>query len=256
MSLVLMAIAYGLFEEVVVIRSILNINWSELGAIGQYNYWGGINWTYGLMLIHFHIVVSIVSSVFLTEMIFPDRKKERWLSNPALIICGVLFALWIPAGYYMIRGIPSVPLYITGILVMFMFVYTAYKIASNPFKRTNRPVKKPRYFFILGFINMIIIFFGTFFEGLKPPLAIMFTALLLIDILSFALILRWSQNGYGWTERHKVALVSGFLMFFILISAIKDMEGPFAGYSIVSAASIVLFVLLYMKVKKREVSDR
>ncbi len=251
-SLVLMGIAFGLFEEIVVIRSIINSNWSELGAIGLYNFWGGVNWTYGLMLVHFHITISIVSSVLLTEAIFPKRQNKRWLSNPMLAICGVGLALWIPAGFYMTAGIPSVPLYVLGVLTMFLFVFAAYKIPSKPYRKTGRRTAHPIVFFILGLINMTVIFLGTFYEGPKPSLVVLFTALLLADIICFILLLQWSQKGYGWTDRHKIALTSGFLMFFIALTAIKDFEGSFAGYSVVSAVSVILLVVLYGLTKRRE----
>jgi hypothetical protein len=251
MSLILLGIAYGIYEEWIVIRSIINPNWSELGTIGKYNFWEGINWTYGFMLIHFHVVISIVSSILLTEMIFPKEKNEKWLSNKLLILCGILFALWIPLGFFLSPGIPSIPLYILGILTMLIFVFAAYKIPKNIFKRIKNPIKKPRYFFILGFLNTTIIFVGTFFEGPKPPLFALFTILLLVDVLSFILILRWSQNGYGWTDKHKIALISGFLAFFILFSVIKDIES-FSGASLVSIVSVYLLWKLYKTIKKRE----
>ena len=232
--------------------SIINASWAELGAIGQYNFWGGINWTYGLMLIHFHITISIVASVLLTEAIFPKRQNKRWLSNPMLAICGAGLALWIPAGFYMIKGIDSVPLYVLAILTMLLFVYAAYKLPAKPYQKTGKRTAHPIVFFILGLINMTIIFLGTFYTGPKPSLFILFTSLLAIDVISFILLLQWSQKGYGWTDRHKVALASGFLMFFIALTAFKDFENGFAGYSIVSAVSVILLIVLYILSGRRE----
>ena len=252
MSLVFMSIAYGLYEEIAVIRSIINQNWHELGAIGQYNFWGGINWTYGFMLVHFHVAVSIVSSVLIAEAMFHTRRNERWLSDPMLAITGLGLALWIPAGFYMSKGIHSVPLYISGILTILLFVYAAKAIPAKPFKKQGTIAVRPFNFFVLGLLNMVLIFLGTFYEGPKPSLFVMFTSLLAVDIISLVLVLRWSGNGYGWTDRHKVALVSGFLTFFILLSAVKDMESGFAGYSVVSAVGAVLLIALYLEAKKRD----
>ena len=150
MSLVFLGIAYGLYEEIAVIRSIINQNWHELEGIGQYNFWGGINWTYGLMLVHFHIAVSIVSSVFIAEAIFHKRRNERWLSNPMLIITAIGLALWIPAGFYMSKGIQSAPLYILGILAIILFVYAAKAIPAQPFKKLGGKAAKPIHFYVLG----------------------------------------------------------------------------------------------------------
>jgi hypothetical protein len=252
MSLVFLGIAYGLYEEIAVIRSIINQNWHELEGIGQYNFWGGINWTYGLMLVHFHIAVSIVSSVFIAEAIFHKRRNERWLSNPMLIITAIGLALWIPAGFYMSKGIQSVPLYILGILAIILFVYAAKAIPAQPFKKLGGKAAKPVNFYILGLVNMILIFLGTFYEGLKPALPVMFISLVAVDIISLVLVMQWSKNGYAWTDRHKIALASGFLTFFIVLSAIKDLETGFAGYSVISAAGAALLILVYIAAKKRD----
>ncbi len=252
MSLAFLGIAYGLYEEIAVIRSIINQNWHELEAIGQYNFWGGINWTYGLMLVHFHICVSIVSSVLIAEAIFSKRRNERWLSNPMLILTSIGLALWIPAGFYMSKGIQSVPLYILGILLIILFVYAAKAIPKQPFKKIDGEAAKPICFYVLGLVNMILIFLGTFYEGPKPALSIMFISLVAVDIISLILVLQWSKNGYEWTDKHKIALVSGFLTFFIMLSAIKDLESGFAGYSIISAAGAAALIILYITAKKRD----
>jgi hypothetical protein len=80
----------------------------------------------------------------------------------------------------------------------------------------------------------------------------MFISLVAVDIISLVLVMQWSKNGYAWTDRHKIALASGFLTFFIVLSAIKDLETGFAGYSVISAAGAALLILVYIAAKKRD----
>lgn len=252
LSLLLLSAAYGLYEEAVVIKSVFNANWSELGSIGAYNYWGGINWTYSLMLIHFHIAVSIVSSVLIAESIYPERAGERWLSNKQLILTGIGLALWIPFGFAAAPEVPSVPLYIGAIAGMGALVYAAYRIPARPLKKTGLPVKKPWVFMLLGLVNTAIILLGTFYEGPKPPLFVTVLILALADVVFFALVLRWSGNGCGWTRVHKAALVLGILLFFMIAAALQDLEEGFHGYSIVSAVSLFVLIRWYKGIRREE----
>lgn len=252
LSLLLLAAAYGLYEEAVVIKSVFNAGWSELGPIGPYNYWGGINWTYGLMLIHFHIAVSIVSSVLIAESIYPDRAGARWLSDKQLILTGIGLALWIPFGAWAMPGIPSIPLYIIAILCMGALVYAARRTPARPLKKTGRPVKKPWLFMVLGFLDTAAILLGTFYEGPKPPLWVSVLVLALIDIVAFMLVLRWSDNGYGWTRVHKAALALGIVLFFLIAAALQDFDEGFAGRSVVSIISLIVLSRWYRRVRREE----
>ena len=251
MSLLLLSAAYGLYEEAVVIKSVFNPNWSELGAIGEYNYWGGINWTYSLMLIHFHITVSILSSVLVAESIYPGRAGEKWLTNWQLVLVGLGLALWIPFGFWAMPEIPSMPLYIGAIAVIGALVYAAYKIPARPFPKIERPSEKPWLFMTLGFINMAIILLGTFYGGAKPPLYVSVLVLALVDVATFALVVRWSGNGYGWGRSHKAALVFGMLLFFMIMAALQDFE-DFQGRSIISIISLYVFIRWYRRIGREE----
>jgi hypothetical protein len=250
LSLLLMSIAYGLYEEAVVIKSVFNPNWSELGAIGPYNYWGGINWTYSLMLIHFHITVSIIGSVLIAEAIYHERAHERWLTDWQLALTGLGLALWIPFGFIVMPEIPDVPLYVLAVVCMAALVFAAGKIPAHPWKRVNWAVKNPWYFMALGFIDTAIILLGASYEGPKPPLYVMFAALVLVDIVSFWLLARWSAHG-RWGRTHKVALVFGILLFFIIAAGLQDTEG-FRGHSIVSVISLWVLLRFYWRVAKEE----
>ena len=42
------------------------------------------------------------------------------------------------------------------------------------------------------------------------------------------------------------------LLFCIVLSAIKDLETGFAGYSVISAAGAALLILVYIAAKKRD----
>jgi hypothetical protein len=84
LSLLLLGVAFGFYEEAIVVRSIFDPNWSELETLARYNRFAGVNWTYGALLVHFHVLISIVASVVLTEILYPERRDDRWVGNKAL----------------------------------------------------------------------------------------------------------------------------------------------------------------------------
>ena len=111
LSLILLAVAYGVYEEGIVVRSFFDPNWMELENLKPY-YVLGVNWTYSEMLIHFHVLVSIAASIMLAEMLYPEQRKDSWLSNKGLIACVVGLALWFPAGWLMSAYVPPLPGYL------------------------------------------------------------------------------------------------------------------------------------------------
>jgi hypothetical protein len=92
-SLVLLALAYGLYEEALVARSVWDPDWAELGPLRDYTVWQGVTWTYFEVLLHFHLTISILSSVVLAEILFPAQRRASWVNNRQLMWCFVGLAL-------------------------------------------------------------------------------------------------------------------------------------------------------------------
>lgn len=77
--------------------------------------------------------------------------------------------------------------------------------------------------------------------------------LVLIDILALWLVMRWSGNGTAWDDRHRLALTSGALTFFLLfIPLVLGQKIP-SVYA-VSIISLILLLLLARSVYRRQLS--
>ncbi|MFH0760860.1 MAG: hypothetical protein V2A67_05100 [Bacteroidota bacterium] len=248
-SLILLAIAYGVYEEAIVIRSVFNPDWMELGILKPY-YVLGVNWTYSEMLIHFHVLISIAASIMLVEMLYPDRRKERWLGNKGLTVCIIGLALWLPAGWMMTDFAPPVTGYILSCLAFAVLVIAACYIPVGVRAPVHKHPPHPVFFLLLGFMNMTLFFVSVYVlpEYMTPPLLLSIIGLIFLDALTLWLLLRWSGNGAGWNDWHRLAWVSGGLGFFILYNISSDMEA-FTGRSIVSALTIVGLILISARVK-------
>jgi hypothetical protein len=252
-ALILTGIAYGLFEEAVVVRSIFNPNWFELGNIPKDTYWGGIQWTYGYMLLHFHASISIPTSIITAEVLYPDNIHEQWISKKAFAGVFGVFVLWIPAGFLFTQYFPNILLYIGGWLAIGLCLITAKilsaKLAINPLRK----IPPPLMFYVIGAINTTVIFVGIFSlpEYIHIPFPVLVGGLLIVDILSIYVIVRFTNNGEQWTDIHKLAFISGLITFFLLFGIFKDFKEKFSGSSIVSLLAIILVMNLFRRIKDR-----
>jgi len=163
---------------------------------------------------------------------------------------------WIPVmGFIMIkytgRAFPPVGLYCLAVIAVTLLVWIAYRLPKHLFTVVNRPVSSPLIFFLIGLINMSIFFVSVYLTADYnfPPLLYMLLFLIVLDVTTLWAINYFSGHGYCWDDRHVLALISGFLGFFIYFCFNKDVE-HWTGRSIVGLMTIVGLILLYRFVNR------
>ncbi|QDV48103.1 hypothetical protein [Gimesia fumaroli] len=255
-ALVLLGIAFGIYEEAIVARSFWDPEWAELGALRDYSYWQGVTWIYAEVLIHFHLTISILCSVVLAEIIYADRRNETWVSNRGLIACGVGLLLWMPALMLINPYMPPLGGFVLSWLAIAGLVYAAWRLPNQVFPQRDGKSVHPFWYALIAAVNMTLVFVSVFvLPELNPawlpawPAVFVFVALL--DALTFWIIMRWSGNATAWDDRHKLALVIGLTAFFILMDFLKDLESDFTGLSIVALITIWGFYKTWLHVKHR-----
>src|SRR5918911_1441164 len=87
----LLGAAYGIVEEGLIIQSLFNPKMFEAGLVGAR--FLGVNWTWTMWTIGYHIVWSIGIPILLAELSFPARRSVPWLGRAGLIIVGALYIL-------------------------------------------------------------------------------------------------------------------------------------------------------------------
>lgn len=252
-SFILLALAYGVYEEGIVVRSIFNGDWQELGAAPAYGYWGGVHFTYGLMLLHFHVVVSIGVSILLAHVLYPARRHERWVGPKSLVACFVGLLLWLPAGWLMTQYRPPWTHDAGAWLVLAGLVAAARLAPPALFAQPGFQSPRARWFFALGFLNVTILFISIGHAGDTgtPPFPLLFALLVLLDGVCLGLLVRWSGGGAAWRDAHRLAWVAGTMSFFIIFGGLQDAE-QWRGRSLVSVATVVALALLWKRVLRRE----
>ena len=253
-SLVLLGIAFGLYEEAIVARSFWNPHWAELGALGNYTYWQGVSWTYAEVLIHFHLTVSIISSVVLTEIIYFDQRQKQWVNNRGLVACFVGLALWMPVLMVLNPFVPPPGGFILAWITIAGLVYAAWRLPAQIFPRRPGKSIHPFWYGVTGAVNMTVVFITVFIlpeinPSWLPGWPVMFAFVAILDVLTFWLVMHWSGNGTDWDDRHKLALVIGMLAFFIVFIGLTDPSDGFSGSSIVAVVAAWLLWKLWIRTR-------
>ncbi len=257
LCLLLLGIAYGIYEEGIVVHSFFNPNWEELGALARYGYHGGVNWTWSELMVHFHTFISIGSSIILAEILYPEQRHKSWLNGKALAVCIIGFLAWNPMGFFMTDYFPPAGWYTVSWAVFVLLVLAAWFLPEKPPQSIQKKVPHPFFFFLLGMINMTIFFLAVYLtpEWGAPPLAVTALSLLALDSVTLWLIQKWSGKGFAWDDRHRLALIAGFLAFFIYFCFDKDLD-KFNGNSIIGLATIIGLWILGRAVIRREKARR
>jgi hypothetical protein len=242
LGLLLLALAYGVYEEGLVARSIWDPTWAELGPIGDYSYWGGLTWTWTAVLLHFHATVSIGASVALAHLLHPQRRYQPWLTSRQFAGCAAGLALWAPVLMLLHPFRPPALALAAALLVIAGLIALARALPTPTGPWRSSPAAPPLWFGVVAGLDTTVVFVVTFIlpetAAWLPPWPVSLGFVLLVDVAAVWLILRWSAGGRTWDDRHLLALVTGVLAFFIALDIAQDLDDGFAGRSVVAALAI------------------
>lgn len=255
-SLVLLGLAYGLYEEALVARSVWDPDWAELGSLRGYTYWKGVTWTFFEVLLHFHLTISILCSVVMAEILFPAQRRDSWVTNRQLGWCFVGLALWMPVLVLINPFMPTIPALAFSIGGIAVLVAAARFVPAQVFPARPGTGTAPFWYGLVAAINMTVVFVWVFMlpeadPSWLPSWPVTFVSVAILDLIAFVLILRWSGNGTDWDDRHKLALVIGWLVFFLVLGAFKDLEEGFGGSIFAVIAAVWFFRKQWRQVRAR-----
>jgi hypothetical protein len=256
-SLLLIGAAYGILEEGLMVASFQNPTWMDLGVLGVFGRWLGVNWVWAVELTIYHAIVSITVPVSLVELIYPERRHEPWLSGrwrwivPALLLADVVFGLSIfseHTGFW-----PPFPQYLFFLVICFVFLYLAYIFPNSWARQGAKPMRRLRYYFLVTFTGALA--FGFIFGVLPENLDFSYAPIFVIclGLATMHIILR-HLIGYNWktaTPLHIHRLLFGSLFVFILFSFLQEMDknrlDDTTGMSLVGLIFLIGFLVLGRK---------
>jgi len=252
-SILVMGAAYGIVEEGLMVKSFFNPAWMDIGILGSYGRWLGVNWAWTLELIIFHAVFSITIPILLVSLAYPEKRRDPWVGKRMfLLLCALLIGTVI-FGYFLLAPYPVPPaLYLSAIIAVIVLMAIARWLPNPMFKAREAKVPKPRWFLALGFIwgtAFFIIAWVVPATGIDPLVTL---ALFIISVIVLAYaVLKMSANGGAWSARHQLALAAGVLGFLIILSPIMEFNGGI-GMTAVGLLFCALLISLYVLLVRRE----
>ncbi len=89
-SMFVLGAAYGIIEEGLMVKSFFDPYWMDLGILGVYGRWVGVNWVWAEWLTIYHAVFSIAIPISLVELAYPERRNQSWVNNRKLVCLIIL----------------------------------------------------------------------------------------------------------------------------------------------------------------------
>ncbi len=244
-SVVLLGMAYGIYEEGLVVRSFFDSTWMDLGALAEYGRWLGVNWLWTLDLTIYHAVVSITIPILLVDLIFPAHRDQPWLSRRGRVVFTLLFLLTLVFGP--LAGMKASPLHLLGsLIVMGVLGLAAYLWPVRREGEGKRVYPAPvGCFTLLGFCGMLLFFLAMY---LMPELN--FPALLGVAFSGYLPLavglLVWMLGGAGMQDKHRWGLSAGALGVMVLLAIIQEADQANRVDNTSGMACVGMFFMLLM----------
>jgi peptidoglycan/LPS O-acetylase OafA/YrhL len=246
-SMFILGAAYGIIEEGLMVKSFFDPEWMDLGILGVYGRWQGVNWVWAEWLTLYHAIFSVAIPITLVELAYFERRNESWVGNKTLGVLVILLGAVTALGYSGLTPYkPPATLYLLSIAVVIIFILFAWKIPSKTGKNGMRR-SKPRRFALVGFLATSALFL-LFMLGphVIPQPSILMALGVVLTFVMFGFFKRYEWNEK--TLRQKIALVSGALSFLIILTPLYELDksrqdNP-QGMLIVGIIALVLLLLL------------
>ena len=257
-SLLLLGAAYGALEEGVMVASWFNPAWPDLGILGVFGRWLGVNWVWAAELTMYHAIVSITVPVLLVELAFPDRKRDRWVSDSWFKAVGAVLFLDVVVGFVLFGLLlgytPPMPQFLIAPAAVIVFALIARQLPADWARRGTKQMRRPRFYAAVASIGAVAS--GTTFlivPNFQPPP-------LLVIALGVAIIYGLIRllTRYNWREAndlHRFALTVGSLVIFVVFAFFQELDKSrkdnTSGMILVGLASIIALTYLGLKIQSR-----
>ncbi len=251
LSLLVLGAAYGIVEEGLMVKSFFDPNWVDLGPLGAYGRFAGVNWVWSVDLTIYHAVFSITIPVLLAQRMFPDWGARPWLSRRGLSLLGVLLAVDVAFGFLALTPYrPPVSPYVlaaaavVGLIGLARSLPTAQSASVEPSRAPSRPMA-----FLLGGFAATIGFFVLAWAA--PNASIPPFVLIAVTMAYAALVWRLGRRMAGpqmLPPMQQLAAASGALGFFILLAPLQEMDATrpdnTTGMALVGLAAVLFLIML------------
>jgi hypothetical protein len=259
-TILLLGMAYGIVEEGLAVKSFFDPTWMDLGPLGVYGRWAGVNWVWSMGLTLYHAVVSIALPILLTNLLFPGWKQKPWLRRRTFCLWGMVLAIVVLlCNLFLTTYRPSgLHLMLCAGAVVALFLL-ARRAPAAPSVAPVTSLLQPRLLFWLSFAATIGLFVLLW---VLPNTALPALGTLALMILWAAILVRAVArlaSHPNWSSRHAHAAASGGLLLFILLAPLMQLDpaapGNRAGMSLVALGMCVFLIWLGRRLKQAPAAE-
>lgn len=257
LSILILGAAYGIIEEGLMVKSFFDPGWMDLGILGIYGRWLGVNWVWTMELIIYHSIFSIGVPILITTLVFPSHQSEAWVSRRWLTWIFILFMMDILFGFLALTTYrPPAIHYILAIAVTIGLIWLAKRIPEPVAGYFSHKPTSPGWFVLAAFIATMLFFITAW---ALPTLSIspIIPILMLILLPLGGGVLIWRMTGRGNGSPVQLGfLASGALLFFIMLAPLSEqdqtrMDDP-SGMSLVALVGLILLIAFNWRMIRQE----
>jgi len=106
--------------------------WLDLGYLGVFGRWAGVNWVWAEMLVIYHASFNIAIPILIVETAYLQRRDDRWISDRELYGFSFLLMMLTILGYFMLTPYRS-PLFQYGLaaLLVVLLCFEAWNFTAS-----------------------------------------------------------------------------------------------------------------------------
>jgi hypothetical protein len=249
-GLLLLGVAYGIYEEGILVQSFFDPGWQDLGELGVYGRAAGVNWVWTELLIVFHAAISIAASIACVHALYPDRRDQPWITNRRWWVANWIGLLALTPIWTALIQYDAGAWWYLAWLAVIVLVAAARWVRPDASPAPAAVPTRPHWFWLTGFLATLIVFLYVYGSGESKSVPFQLTLLILAAfiITLIRLLKRMSGAFQAWDDRHRIALTNGSLMFFLLIVPLS----AGAQYPITYFTNPVLFIALWWAYRRIE----
>ncbi len=224
-TILCLGLAYGILEEGLAVKSFFDPAWVDLGPLGVYGRWAGVNWVWSVGLSLYHAVFSIGIPILLTALLFPQQRGQPWLGGrairlwgavPAIVVlfCNLFLTPFRPSPFHLLLAGGA----ITALILLARRLPSTFTLSAP--RRLGRPGRV-----LLHALLATIGLFVTLWVLPNTPLPPGVTLALMLGLaLVVGRACARSAAHPSWSDMHRLAVAAGCLSFFILLAPLTQLD--------------------------------
>jgi hypothetical protein len=249
-GVLLLGLAYGIVEEGITTKTMINPSSGAAGGLGTFGHFLGVSWIFAVEIDIFHAVFSIALPILLVALLWPERRTERFVRDRGLALALVILSVEAAVGYFAFTRdyFPSPAVLAFLLATIAALVGAFFLVPADRFRaRTRTPTARPRQFgFVAGAFVFGLFALSDLSPALRLPPVLVVGAILALAGLTFWYLVR--SAGFEKNQVAKVAFAAGLLSFWVP----WDIALEFIGDTGVLVALGLLYYLLYRLYRRYE----